>query len=603
VKTYGEIRFHPPDDAFLERGLWQLIATPDVLMRLKRLFPRAEKHRSGWVSLTHTLEVARDLEWVLQRWPMKITDEDRARLEQATSEYVERQDLVDSLLRGDRAHLPGALDPVREPRDYQLVAADLTLATGRLLLADELGLGKTMSGILALRNPELLPALVICPTHLPHHWMRELAKTLPQLRAHIIRTGKPYDPAKRREMKGYDPDVLIVNYHKLRGWVDHLAGRVKTVIFDEAQELRRADSDKYKAAARIADLAHVRMGLTATPIYNYAGEIHNVLSVIAPDALGSREEFAREWAGATYWHDKIAVKNPKALGAHLRSEGIFLRRTREEVGRELPEIVRVPHRVDADEHELDRMLEEGGATALAETILHSDDRKEVFTAKGDLDLEMRRATGVAKAPYVAAFVDMLLESEDKVVLFGWHRDVYDIWLARLADHHPVMFTGSESPAQKELARARFIGGEDLERAVDDVRRRGWSGSYDDFKKTTAESRVLIMSLRAGSGLDGLQHVCKVGVFGELDWSPGIHDQCEGRYHRDGQPDPAVSYFLVSDVGSDPVVADVLNLKEQGSRPIVDPDQPLFEAADVRDRMKKLAESVLAKKKRRKAVTA
>ena len=37
------------------------------------------------------------------------------------------------------------------------------------------------------------------------------------------------------------------------------------------------------------------MGLTATPIYNYAAEIHNVLSVIAPDALGSREEFAREW--------------------------------------------------------------------------------------------------------------------------------------------------------------------------------------------------------------------------------------------------------------------------------------------------------------------
>ncbi|UUY01947.1 SNF2-related protein [Svornostia abyssi] len=104
----------------------------------------------------------------------------------------------------------------------------------------------------------------------------------PKLTTHIIRTGKPYDPSKRREMKGYDPDVLIINYHKLRGWVDHLAGRVKTVIFDEAQELRRADSDKYKAAARIADGAHVRMGLTATPIYNYAAEIHNVLSVIAP---------------------------------------------------------------------------------------------------------------------------------------------------------------------------------------------------------------------------------------------------------------------------------------------------------------------------------
>jgi hypothetical protein len=596
VKTYGEIRFHAPDDVVFMRGVWQVFATPDVLMRLKRLFPRAQKNRSGWISFEHTLEVARDLEWVLQRWPMEVPEPDRRRLQAATAEYVERQDLVASLLAGDRAHLPGALTPARDPREYQLVAADLTLATGRLLLADELGLGKTMSGLLALRNPDLLPALVVCPTHLPHHWKRELTKTLPSLRAHIIRTGQPYDPAKRREMHGYDPDVLIINYHKLRGWVDHLAGRVKTVIFDEAQELRRADSDKYKAAARVADLAHVRMGLTATPIYNYAAEIHNVLSVIAPDALGSREEFAREWAGTPQWSDKLAVNDPKALGAHLRSEGIFLRRTRVEVGRELPEIVRVPHRVDADEHELDSLLEQGGAAALAETILHSSDRKEVFTASGEIDMQMRRATGIAKAPYVAAFVGMLLESEDKVVLFGWHRDVYTIWLDRLAEHYPVMFTGSESPAQKELARARFIGGETLRSSVADVCRRGWRDSYEEFAAATCESRVLLMSLRAGSGLDGLQHVCKVGVFGELDWSPGIHDQCEGRYHRDGQTEPSVSYFLVSDVGSDPVVADVLNLKEQGSRPIIDPDRPLFEAVDISDRMRKLAETVLNKRR-------
>jgi hypothetical protein len=64
---------------------------------------------------------------------------------------------------------------------------------------------------------------------------------------------------------------------------------------------------------------------------------------------------------------------------------------------------------------------------------------------------MRRATGLAKAPYVADFVRLLLESEPKVVLFGWHRDVYEIWLDRLADLNPSLYTGSESSgsAQKE----------------------------------------------------------------------------------------------------------------------------------------------------------
>jgi hypothetical protein len=48
------------------------------------------------------------------------------------------------------------------------------------------------------------------------------------------------------------PDVLIIPYSKLRGWGDHLAGRVRTVIFDEVQELRRPTA-KYEAAARVAD--------------------------------------------------------------------------------------------------------------------------------------------------------------------------------------------------------------------------------------------------------------------------------------------------------------------------------------------------------------
>jgi hypothetical protein len=70
-------------------------------------------------------------------------------------------------------------------------------------------------------------------------------------------------------------------------------------------------------------------------------------------------------------------------------------------------------------------------------------------------------------------------------------------------------------------------------------------------------------------------VCKVGVFGELDWSPAMHDQCIGRYARDGQPEEALAYFLVSDHGADPVMAEVLELKRQQQEPLRDPDAPLF----------------------------
>ena len=53
----------------------------------------------------------------------------------------------------------------------------------------------------------------------------------------------------------------------------------------------------------------------------------------------------------------------------------------------------------------------------------------------------RHATGMAKAAHVAALVRMLVESGERVLLAGWHRDVYAVWLKLLGDLRPVMFTG------------------------------------------------------------------------------------------------------------------------------------------------------------------
>jgi superfamily II DNA or RNA helicase len=160
------------------------------------------------------------------------------------------------------------------------------------------------------------------------------------LRTHVRRSLTPYDPAKRREMRGHDPDVLIMGYSKLRGWGDHLAGKVRTVIFDEAQELRRAESAEVHRRRADRRPGRLPVGLTATPVYNYGGEIHNVMSVLAPDALGPRGVRAR--VVRRPWSDKAQVLDPAALGVHLRDQGLMLRRTRREVGRELPPASRDP---------------------------------------------------------------------------------------------------------------------------------------------------------------------------------------------------------------------------------------------------------------------
>jgi SNF2 family DNA or RNA helicase len=120
--------------------------------------------------------------------------------------------------------------------------------------------------------------------------------------------------------------------------------------------------------------------------------------------------------------------------------------------------------------------------------------------------------------------------------------VYTIWRHLLDDLGVAMYTGSETPAQKAEAKEAFLSG---------------------------RARVLILSLRSGVGLDGLQQAGKTIVFGELDWSPGVHEQCIGRLRRDGQEGQVTAFYLVSDDGSDPFIAGMLGLKTSQSQRLLD----------------------------------
>ena len=323
------------------------------------------------------------------------------------------------------------------------------------------------------------------------------------------------------------------------------------IAVHNCQELRRAESLKTIAAAHIAASSRTRIGLSATPIYNYGGEFFNVMNSIAPDSLGTRQEFLREWCTGVYG-DKPSIRDPKAFGSYLRETGLMIRRTRNEVGRELAPLTKIPHTVEADTSELSKI--EDSAAELAQIILAQGEAKKgmKMMAAEQLSNVLRQATGLAKAPYVADFVRMLVESGESVLLYGWHHEVYGIWQAKLEDLKPAWYTGKQSTKQKAESYRRFVEG---------------------------ETKILMMSLRAGAGLDGLQYCCRTVVFGELDWSPGVHDQCMGRSHRDGQPDPVMAYYLLSDYGSDPIVADVLGMKRSQMQGIRDPNASLIERSN------------------------
>lgn len=548
MKTYGQLRL----DREEKRPRWIVTSLePHVAMAFKRFFPRVP-HTATELILSDTDDVRADLYWFMQRYPLQ---HDEAA---ALAEGVDRK--AGRLAERDRILLPtwapgevlGFRDGL-QPYLYQTQAAKIAISQGSLLLGDDVGLGKTISAAATFAMGAPLPAAVVVQAHLAKQWASQIER-FTTLRVHVIGGTKPYDlPAA---------DVYVFRYSNIAGWTDVIdTGVFKTVAYDEVQELRHGPSTSKGIACRLASRhAEMRLGLTATPIYNYGDEIFNVMNFIRPDLLGRGDEFNREWCRGTR-----EVKDPDALGSYLRDTGYFLRRTEmdETVSASMQPANTVDYEVGWDDGAAE--AEEALTRSLAMTVLRGD-FVEAGRAARELDLKMRMLTGIAKARSVAAYVRLLLQDSSRVLLAGWHRDVYSRWLDELAPYNPVMYTGSESGAGK-------------------------SRSVEAF--TTGDSRVMIISLRSGAGLDGLQFHCQDVVFGELDWSPQVHYQVIGRLRRPGQEGQVTAHYLHTAGGSDPVLMETLGVKSDQARGIVDPG--VAPAAKFTDdsRIKRLAQHVLA----------
>jgi SNF2 family DNA or RNA helicase len=548
-------------------GRWVIReAAGHVAVRLKRMFPYIKGGARPPFVFSDSADAAADLDWFMQRYPLDLTAAARARLDDGLAAWRDRRAAVEAFRAS--GWTPPARTGFREPEapmPYQARAAEMARRFGRLLLLDDVGLGKTVSALAALAPGEALPAAVVVQPHLSAQWVRAYIQRFTHLRAVEIT-----DRRVERRNALPEADVYVFRYSNLGAWSDAAESfGFRAVIFDEVQELRHGDGTEKGRGARVfADAVRAGgglvMGLSATPIYNYGSEIFAVVDLIAPGALGTYWEFVANWCAPHGKHWIVA--DPQALGSYLEEEGVSLRRRSDsaEVAATLPELRKAVVEVEWSEEDAasDRALQR----RLAERVVSGS-----FTDRGqaarELDLLVRRETGVAKAASAAAYARMLVEAGEPVLLAGWHRDVYARWERLLGDLRPAWFTGSESAAAKRESARRFAAG---------------------------ETDLLIMSLRSGAGLDGLQHRAAHVVYGELDWSPQVHVQFTGRLHRHGQTRPVTAHYLHVEGGSDPVLLGVLGLKASQSDGILNPygDGPAA-TPEGDTRMRRLAEAVLA----------
>ena len=92
-------------------------------------------------------------------------------------------------------------------------------------------------------------------------------------------------------------DVLVVSYGLLVRDAELLSTQVfATLIFDEAQQLKNATTQRAKAAAALR--AEARFALSGTPIENHLGELWSLFALVFPSLLGSWTSFRERFATA-----------------------------------------------------------------------------------------------------------------------------------------------------------------------------------------------------------------------------------------------------------------------------------------------------------------
>ncbi len=186
-----------------------------------------------------------------------------------------------------------------EPRAYQLVPLlmALKLDTIRLLVADDVGIGKTIeAGLIArelIDRGEIERLTVICPPHLCEQWQQELAEKF-SIEAEVVRTGT----ATRLE-RGLRPDesifevypytVVSLDYIKPdRRRHDFLRACPEFVIVDEAHTCVQSNTNtrhqRYQLLKGLAEGEPSRnmVFLTATPHSGDDTAFHNLLGLLEP---------------------------------------------------------------------------------------------------------------------------------------------------------------------------------------------------------------------------------------------------------------------------------------------------------------------------------
>jgi SWI/SNF-related matrix-associated actin-dependent regulator of chromatin subfamily A-like protein 1 len=452
--------------------------------------------------------------------------------------------------------------------DYQVEGAKFALAKRRVLIADEMGVGKTPQAIgivLSAVTAGHSPMLVVVPPSMRLQWVREFAKFAPTLKVHVITTkdsevvggewrekivttGKGANMKHKRVKYIHGgtvvpypvADVYLAGDLSIAGHATQLKSVVKGIIVDECHRMKSIKrAQRTRAVVDIAKALPadaVRVVMSGTPLINHPLDLMPSLLVLdrmddfANNGMSGFEYFMGRFAPKIDRWGARGVAHTDELHDTLKAK-FMIRRKRSEV-LTLPNKGRISHHVEIAPAIADKYME-----AEADLFAFIEDAKGTPSAERAMKAEaisrintLRELAGHGKVAGVVAYVKALLDENEQVFITTTHRAVAEAYVNHLS--------------KVKMPDGKFCNVVRIEGGMSDTAKMA---SVDAFQAGTAN--VLVGNVIA-SGVGITLTAGRHHVNAEMCWTSADLMQCEDRLARRGQEREVVSHIMLGCIEGD-----------------------------------------------------
>lgn len=390
-------------------------------------------------------------------------------------------------------------------RGYQEFGAKYAIVQEKTLLGDEMGLGKTVEAIAAMAHLQAVGQthfMVVCPASVLINWHREITHHSVLVPYTLHGSERESSLIKWSENGG----VAVTTYATLRVIAIPEQLTLDLLVADEAHYAKNPDAKRSQALYQLVKRAKQVLFMTGTPLENNLQEMSSLIMRLNPEIaekINKKEVLTNEYQ------------------FRLLIAPVYLRRNRDDVLNELPELIQKEQWLDFGTQE------------------EKDYRQAVLDGQFMLMRQLAwTGAGVKDCPKLKRLIEICVDAKEngrKILIFSFFRDVIDTLSQALVGTSLEPITGSVTPARRQAI-------------------------IDDFNIAPPGTTLICQIQAGGVGLN--IQAASVVIICEPQIKPALETQAISRAYRMGQTHTVFVYRLLTDNSVDEQMMIMLQNKQQ-----------------------------------------